>query len=107
MDFGALALVFVLAQARSSALPSPGRPCSPAVNEPCLSKQQAVELQMNYLRSRDVKLGDFIGPTVFHRCYEQGCYWAFVYKGVERVPGNHFMIVVDDPTGTVEWVGGL
>ena len=107
MDFGALVLVFVLAEAKSPALPSPGHPCSPAVNQPCLSKDEAVELQMTYVRSHNVKLADFIGPTVFHRCNEQRCYWGFFYNGVESVPGNHFMIVVDDPTGTVEWVGGL
>jgi hypothetical protein len=74
-----------------------------------LSKNEAVELQMNYVRSRNVDLGSFVGPTVFHNCYEHssGCFWAFSYDGVESSPGNHFMIVVDDPTGTVELVGGL
>lgn len=107
MGFGSLVLVFVLAGAESPAHASSGQPCSPAVNKPCLSKNEAIELQMNYVRSHNVDLGTFIGPTVFHKCYVQGCYRGFFYDGAERTPGNHFMIIVDDPAGTVEWVGGL
>jgi hypothetical protein len=81
--------------------------CEPSIGRPCLSKADATKLQEKYLAEQKFDQKAFTGPSVSHNCFEQGCFWSFIYIGVEPMPGNHFMLVVHDPSGTIELVPGL
>ena len=81
--------------------------CEPSPAKPCLLEAEATRVQSDYLAERKIDIGKMVGPRISHSCFERGCYWEFFYSGNDLVLGNHFSVVVKDPSGAVELAPGL
>ena len=80
--------------------------CEPSADSPCLTEADARKLQAEFIAGRKMDVKAYSTPKVSHECLERGCYWTFFYNGIRPMPGNHFMLLVGDPSGLVELLPG-
>jgi hypothetical protein len=71
-----------------------------------MSPTDAVNVATRYAADNDIPLDAYDEPSVSGDVFEGDRFWAVLYQGKTRMPGNHFMLLINDETRTVEYIPG-
>ncbi len=79
---------------------------TPAPVEWDMSPTDAVNVATQYAADNGISLDAYDEPRVSGDVFEGERFWAVLYDGKTRMPGNHFMLLINDDTRAIEYVPG-
>jgi hypothetical protein len=59
-----------------------------------------------YCENGGIELAQREMPSIGHDTLDGERYWSVLYHGLTRIPGDHFMLLINDATGVIEYVPG-
>ena len=71
-----------------------------------LAADEAVRAANSYCRNEGISLPAYETPSVSCDSLDGDRFWAILYQGVTPIPGNHFMLLLNDATREIEYVAG-
>jgi hypothetical protein len=71
-----------------------------------LTQAEAVRIAGEAAVKHGYRLADYEEPQAHYEFTHKDRTWVIFYVGKVRLPGNHFLVWVDDRTGEVRVVGG-
>ncbi len=79
---------------------------TPAPKDWDMSPTDAVVVAMRYTADNEIPLREYGVPRVSSDVFEGERFWAVLYSGRFRIPGDHFMLLINDATKAVEYLPG-
>lgn len=70
------------------------------------SADDAILLAADYCKQNGIDLRHREMPVMSYDTLDGVGYWCVLYHGLTRVPGDHFMLLITDGTGEIEYVPG-
>ena len=70
------------------------------------SADDAILLATDYCKQNDIDLHQREMPVMTYDTLDGVGYWCVLYHGLTRIPGDHFMLLIVDETGEIEYVPG-
>lgn len=71
-----------------------------------MSPDEAVLAATNFCERDGINLSAYDTPRIVCDSLDGSRFWCLLYDGVAQIPGNHFMLLLNDETGEVEFVPG-
>lgn len=71
-----------------------------------LTPQQVTVAATEYCERTGVDCARLGPPSIVVDIQDGQRFWCLGYHANSRVHGDHFMLIVNDHTGAIEWVGG-
>ncbi|MDM4015149.1 hypothetical protein [Roseiconus lacunae] len=78
-------------------------------NVPILTSRtadDAILLASDYCEENGIDLRQREMPAISYDTLDGVGYWCVLYHGLTRKPGDHFMLLIRDTTGEIEYVPG-
>lgn len=79
---------------------------SPAPRDWDMSPADAVLAAMRFASANEIPLSEYGEPRVSSDVFEGDRFWAVLYDGKSRIPGDHFMLLINDTTKAIEYIPG-
>ena len=70
------------------------------------SADDAILLATDYCKRNGIKLENRRMPVMSYDSLDGVGYWCVLYHGMTRTPGDHFMLLIEDASGEIEYVPG-
>lgn len=70
------------------------------------SADNAILLATDFCKQNSINLDNRGMPVMSYDSLDGVGYWFVLYRGLTRTPGDHFMLVITDTTGEIEFVPG-
>jgi len=108
----ALVFTFLLCVPMLSGCDAPGRsvPAYDLVEGPCsswsMSPDDVVLTATEYCDRKNINLSAYSVPRMTCDSLDGERFWSILYDGLTRTPGDHFMLLLNDETGVVEYIPG-
>ena len=74
---------------------------------PRLSEREVMLIAEESARRNGYELANYSITTFEYEYVERDCHWTIVFNGKSDIIGNHFLVSIDDRTGTARVAGGL
>ncbi len=71
-----------------------------------MSPDNAVLAATEYCEVNEIDLTIYTVPRVGCDSLDGERYWSLLYDGFSRIDGDHFMLLINDETGAIEYVAG-
>ncbi|MFG0254076.1 MAG: hypothetical protein ACF787_03100 [Rhodopirellula sp. JB053] len=71
-----------------------------------MSADDAVLAATDYCVRDGIDLSVHSSPRIVCDSLDGDRFWCIAYDGFTRIPGDHFMLLINDETGAVEYVAG-
>ena len=70
------------------------------------SADDAILLANDYCEENGIDLSQREMPVMSYDALDGVGYWCVLYHGLTRIPGDHFMLLIQDASGEIEYVPG-
>ena len=74
--------------------------------EPTLKEAGVIKLSNAAAQKKGYRLADYGPPKAHYEYVHKDGSWSVFYEGKRRLPGNHFIVVIQDKTQKVELMPG-
>lgn len=71
-----------------------------------MSPDDAVLVATEYCVRDGIELAAHSKPRITCDFLDGDRFWCILYDGLTRIPGDHFILLINDETGAVEYVAG-
>ena len=71
-----------------------------------LAVDDVIDTSTKYCSRKRIDLSNYQIPSISCDTLDGDRFWAILYQGVTPMPGNHFMLLLNDATLEIEYVAG-
>jgi hypothetical protein len=81
--------------------------CPSGKHVPRLLREDVIKIANTAARESGVDIARFHAAQANYEYVDRNCTWSVFYEGITPNVGNHFLVIVNDSTGSTKVYGGM